>query len=67
MLLTPELKSQMKEWMTLKRYSPELVSAQWSKDQIAGVSHETIYKWLFGIASIQTSEKIELLSTFTND
>jgi len=46
-LLTPDLKSQMKEWMTIKRYSPELVSAQWSKDQIDGVSHETIYKFIW--------------------
>jgi IS30 family transposase len=47
MFLTPELKSQMKEWMTIKRYSPELVSAQWSKNQIDGVSHETIYKFIW--------------------
>jgi IS30 family transposase len=46
-LLTPELKRQMKEWMTVKRYSPELVSAQWKKSQIEGVSHETIYKFIW--------------------
>lgn len=36
----------MKEWMIQKKYSPELVSAQWAKNQIAGVSHETIYKFI---------------------
>ena len=32
--------------MSTKRYSPELVSAQWSKDGIKGVSYETIYKFI---------------------
>lgn len=41
------LKKQMVKWMTQKRYSPELVSAQWEKDAIAGVSHETIYKFIW--------------------
>lgn len=38
---------QLKEWMTQKRYSPELVSAQWTKDGIAGVSHETLYQFIW--------------------
>ena len=44
---TPELKEQMKDWLTTKRYSPELVSAQWKKDGIKGVSHECIYKFIW--------------------
>lgn len=39
--------TQMKEWMIQKRYSPELVAAQWVKDGCAGVSHETMYKFIW--------------------
>jgi len=45
--LTTDLKKQMKEWMEQKKYSPELISAQWAKDGIEGVSHETIYKFIW--------------------
>jgi len=38
---------QMKEWMIQKRYSPELVAAQWVKDCLVGVSHETMYKFIW--------------------
>ena len=38
---------QMCDWITTKRYSPEFVSAQWVKDGIEGVSHETIYKFIW--------------------
>lgn len=44
---TPSLKKQLKEWMDKKRFSPELVAAQWKKDGINGVSHETIYKFIW--------------------
>jgi IS30 family transposase len=44
---TPDLKKQTKVWMNEKKYSPELVSAQWKKDGISGVSHETIYKFIW--------------------
>lgn len=44
---TADLKKQVKEWMTDKKYSPELVSAQWKKDGISGVSQETIYKFIW--------------------
>ena len=33
--------------LTINKYSPELISAQWIKEGKAGVSHETIYKWLW--------------------
>jgi len=42
-----DLKNQMKHWMATKRYSPELVSAQWKKDGIEGVSHECIYNFIW--------------------
>src|SRR5665647_3615297 len=38
---TDELKQQAKQWMANKCYSPELVAAQWQKNQIKGVSYET--------------------------
>lgn len=41
------LKKQMREWMSQKKYSPELVHAQWKKDGIKGVSHETMYKFIW--------------------
>ncbi len=44
---TDELKLQTKQWMAVKRYSPEFVAAQWVKDQIKGVSYETIYKFVW--------------------
>ena len=44
---TPVLKEQVKEWMTYRRFSPELIAAQWKKDGIEGVSHETIYKFIW--------------------
>jgi IS30 family transposase len=44
---TPSLKKQLKEWMDKKRFSPELVAAQWIKDGVKGVSHETIYKFIW--------------------
>jgi IS30 family transposase len=43
----PALKVQMLEWLTIRRLSPELVSAEWKKQGIVGVSHETIYKFIW--------------------
>jgi transposase, IS30 family len=42
-----DLKRQAKQWMIDKRYSPEFVSAQWTKDGIKGVSYETVYKFIW--------------------
>jgi transposase, IS30 family len=44
---TPDLKAQAKEWILVRRLSPELVSAQWAKDGVDGVSHETIYQFIW--------------------
>jgi len=46
-VFTDCLKQQMKDWMIEKRYSPELVSAQWKKENIKGVSHECMYKFIW--------------------
>jgi len=44
---TEKLKSQMKDWMGSKKFSPELISAQWKKDGVVGVSHECIYNFIW--------------------
>ena len=44
---TPELKQQLKALMTQRRFSPELVSAHWKKEGIEGVSHETLYRYIW--------------------
>ena len=44
---TGEMKSDMKQWLVHKRYSPELVAAQWRKDGKPCVSHETLYKFIW--------------------
>lgn len=41
------LKTQMKIWMIQKRYSPELVAAQWIINKTIGVSYETMYKFIW--------------------
>jgi IS30 family transposase len=44
---TDDLKLQTKQWLATKRYSPECIAAQWVKDEIKGVSYETIYKFIW--------------------
>lgn len=44
---TLELKQQVKEWMKIRRFSPELVAAEWRREGIDGVSQETIYKFIW--------------------
>jgi transposase, IS30 family len=44
---TLPLKLQMLKWMDEKRYSPECVHAEWSKQGISGVSHECIYQFIW--------------------
>ncbi len=53
-----ELKNQMKLWMETKRYSPELVSAQWIKEGIEGVSHECMYNFIWDCK--HTNKRINL-------
>lgn len=44
---TEGLKQQMKELMVEKRYSPELISAHWKKENVKGVSHECMYNFIW--------------------
>ena len=42
-----ELKTDVKKLMYEERYSPELVVAHWNKEGVMGVSHETIYQFIW--------------------
>lgn len=44
---TDDLKIEMRNWIVNKRFSPELIAAQWRKEQRRGVSHETIYQFIW--------------------
>lgn len=46
-LLTPALKKNLKVLMIERCFSPELVAAHWKKLGIKGVSHETIYRFIW--------------------
>jgi len=46
-LFSFDLKAQARKKMMIEKFSPELISAQWRKDGTPGVSHETIYKWVW--------------------
>jgi IS30 family transposase len=46
-VLSMEHIEQLMYYMREERYSPELVSAQWRKDGFIGVSHETLYKFIW--------------------
>lgn len=46
-IFTDALKQDIKKWMDEKRYSPELIAAQWKKENIQGVSHECIYQFIW--------------------
>ena len=47
-LFTGALKEVVYKRMTIDKWSPELISAQWKKEKKPGVSHETIYKFIWG-------------------
>ena len=42
-----ELKESARHLLTTEKYSPELIAAFWKKEGIDGVSHETLYKWIW--------------------
>ncbi|MDZ7681385.1 MAG: IS30 family transposase [Fodinibius sp.] len=44
---TKELKDQARRWLTTEKLSPELISGRWDVMGIDGVSHETIYQWIW--------------------
>jgi len=44
---TQALKGQARQWLTEEKLSPELISGRWSVCGIDGVSHETLYQWIW--------------------
>lgn len=46
-IFSDAMKKDAGRMLAVNKYSPELISAQWARDGKAGVSHETIYKWLW--------------------
>ncbi len=44
---TDQLKAQARQWLTEEKLSPELISGRWKILGIDGVSHETIYRWIW--------------------
>lgn len=46
--LTPEIKSQIRELIKEQRLSPELISGRAKLENVNMVSHETIYKFIWG-------------------
>ncbi|MEX2410684.1 MAG: IS30 family transposase [Candidatus Paceibacterota bacterium] len=41
------LKERARHLLRMEKYSPELIAAYWKKQDVKGVSHETIYKWIW--------------------
>jgi len=41
------LKQQAMQWLEKEKLSPELISGRWKVQGIDGVSHETLYKWIW--------------------
>lgn len=44
---TEDLQQEAKDWLTIEKLSPELISGRWKVLGINGVSHETIYQWIW--------------------
>lgn len=44
---TDALKAQARQWLTVEKLSPELISGRWGVVGIDGVSHETLYHWIW--------------------
>lgn len=42
-----DLKEQARVWLKEEKLSPELIAAKWELDGNPGVSHETIYQWIW--------------------
>jgi IS30 family transposase len=47
-----------------KRYSPELIAAQWKKNQVKGVSYETLYKFIWDCKHSQKRKNKEFKNLY---
>ncbi|PCJ82016.1 MAG: hypothetical protein COA49_03375 [Bacteroidetes bacterium] len=45
--LTDSLKRDARLWLRKEKLSPELIAARWRKLGVDGVSHETLYTWIW--------------------
>ena len=64
-LFSAELKADVVNKMTLEKLSPELISIQWKKENKKGVSHETIYKFIWKAKFSNRKEHREFKKTYT--
>jgi IS30 family transposase len=53
---TEDLKAQARRWLTTEKLSPELISGRWQVMGIDGVSHETLYQWIWAAKHAGDSE-----------
>jgi len=56
---TEALKEQARMWLERDKLSPELIAAQWEKQEQQGVSHETIYDWIWKAKKSRRSDSIQ--------
>ena len=56
---TEALKEQARMWLERDKLSPELIAAQWEKQEQQGVSHETIYDWIWKAKKSRHSSLIQ--------
>ncbi len=52
-------KQDVRQLMTVEKYSPELICSQWRKDGKRSVSHETIYKWIWDCKHTNRKDQVE--------
>jgi len=64
LLFSAELKNDVVKQMTIEKLSPELISAQWKKENKSGVSHETIYKFIWQAKFSNRKEHREFRKTY---
>ncbi len=64
LLFSAELKSDIVTKMAVEKLSPELISALWKKENRAGVSHETIYKFIWQAKFSNRKEHREFKKTY---
>ena len=63
-LFSAELKADVVSKMTVEKLSPELISAEWKRENKKGVSHETIYKFIWESKFSNRKEHREFKKTY---
>ena len=57
-VFTYAMKLQVLNWMTKRKFSPELVANEWIKAGLIGVSHETVYQFIWHCKHTNQRENI---------